>query len=375
MLLEPAAAVAATAATLDADTASTQAETPVPAEPAADVEEIPAPVEPAPVEPAPVEPAPEPMPPTVSEQLRQDVRSVLQQARRGALETVDLSYKGIDDDLLRELCLALRHAPHVTSLNLRNNKFTDAGVIELAEAVSHPDSNVTELTIRNNNITDVGAARIADALKFSPLLVLHLGNCKLTDEGASALGRALPGTALMQLFLSVNHIQELGACVLAESLLADTKLETLGLHCNTIGDIGAKAFADVLASNKTVQYLSFGDCGITDSGAFALAMGVRDNAKNRGVLNYIDFNDNPMTERGEEALASACYIIGQEVGEWTPAAAARKLQGLIDNDRKEQEAYAAAQNVRMRHTTADHDQWPHHLTFAHPRRLYSTTRR
>ena len=111
--------------------------------------------------------------------------------------------------------------------------------------------------------------------------------------------------------------------------------------------------------NKCIQYLSFGDCGISDSGAFALAMGVRDNAKNRGMLNYIDFNDNPMTTRGEEALASACYIIGQEVCEWTPAAAARKLQSLIDNDRREQAAYSAAQQVSHRRQPACFSPRPH----------------
>eukprot|EP00049_Salpingoeca_infusionum_P012521 m.229081 g.229081 ORF g.229081 m.229081 type:complete len:164 (+) comp15203_c0_seq2:1986-2477(+) len=93
----------------------------------------------------------------------------------------------------------------------------------------------------------VGAKAIAASVQFSSLQHLNLRNNHIGDVGAEALFQSLSSQATITYFnLYGTQFGDRGARACAECIKANKHLTVFGIHYNKIGDAGAQAIADAL---------------------------------------------------------------------------------------------------------------------------------
>jgi len=142
---------------------------------------------------------------------------------------------------------------HVKKLNLSANKFTIEGLIPLTDAL-HNNDTLQTINLSYLGIEDEGAKAIAEALKVNKTLkTLNLKYNKISDEGAKAIAEALKvNTTLTTIHLNHNNIGPEGAKDLAEALKVNTTLTEMDLTYNNIKPQMLNTFQNVLSSTRTI---------------------------------------------------------------------------------------------------------------------------
>jgi Leucine-rich repeat (LRR) protein len=135
------------------------------------------------------------------------------------------SFDLLDEDMVDLISVLSSPDTTIESINLSENKITDAGTASLAIAVSSIP-RLKELDLSYNEITAVGAGYFAD----TTLEELHLSHNAIGDEGA----RALSTSKMKKLGLRSCGITDVGAASLSKGtfgslLLTTNQVTTTGL--------------------------------------------------------------------------------------------------------------------------------------------------
>ena len=277
---------------------------------------------------------------------------------------LDLSYSGLGDLEMKAVIEALKHVPHLISLNLSGCKLSQTSMVHLSEKLSCT-SELSSLSIDSN--LDIGAEGIkalakglqkiakleylslrsanrttgkasdtskvvytslGQAFAHCPRLsrldlsanLLHqgsfVGSCikeapKLTsldlsgnafqDEGAKSLAKVLPSLkTLTELFLDKNQMTCVGLKTLSESLKLTPNLRKLSLQYNLIADAGLAGLADSVADIPQMLSLFLGYNNITEAGVSSLCQSFMF----LGELQNLDLKGNLVSEGGISELAA-----------------------------------------------------------------------
>jgi hypothetical protein len=187
-------------------------------------------------------------------------------------------------------CAVMAHIFHssgalvnLTTLDLRENKIGDAGMVSLAGALSRGAlANIESLNLHSNKIGDAGMAALANALS------------------SGALGN------LQELIIGVNKIGDGGMAALVGALVSGAldNLQALSLVRNQIGDRGMKAFAGALSSGvlDKLTYLSLDSNDIGDAGMAALAGAISSGALPGCMWMSISVCGNPANQEALQAV-------------------------------------------------------------------------
>lgn len=167
----------------------------------------------------------------------------------------------------------------------------DDYAIAAAEALRHPNCKVESIDFVNLGITDVGARALGTAMPFSSTLqVLYLGLNKITGVGAKFLAAgAAQSKTLKKLHLSGNAT--LGPDGVKAFAECNPPLELLDLEDTGIGNEGMCFVSELLLKTQTLQHLSVGWNGISDTGPIANALAVNSSLKTLSMVNK-DINDH-----------------------------------------------------------------------------------
>ena len=182
----------------------------------------------------------------------------------------------------------------ITSLDITRNCISDArsNITAIAESMKNC-TNLQKLNVSYNNFGDAGAAALAHCLKhLINIRTLSMRCTGIGDAGARSLAEVSTGTnALLiercvNLDMSYNHIGDIGAVAVAESLRYSTSLRELNLTGNKIGDEGAMAIIRATIARKGLQ-LHIANHRITEN--FSTSM-------NQGNCHILDINSNMLEE-------------------------------------------------------------------------------
>jgi len=203
-----------------------------------------------------------------------ETNDICSSLRQNSIRLLSIRGCKLHDKNYRQIMESLKENSSLSHLNL-NLGVVDSKerVIWLSEGLKN-NTGIETLLLHGNPIRDEGLSILVPALeKHQGISNLDLGDCLIGDDGLAALcGLAKPSnkknSSLLQLTLTGNRdITQSGWAQLAMSLAYCTNLNKLYLDYNNIGDFGAGLFAVSLSAAKSLEYIDFEGCGITDAGA------------------------------------------------------------------------------------------------------------
>jgi Ran GTPase-activating protein (RanGAP) involved in mRNA processing and transport len=187
------------------------------------------------------------------------------------------------DRFSRIVPLLRRNDPIINCINMSLIELTDDMTAQLVEALNN-NTFICKLVLQENRISLASCKRIFDLLLSHPKLNnLEITDNQLGDDALEYLSRILceipPNRELISLTLRKNAIGPAGAGHLAHALERNVPVHWLDLRYNSgITDCGVARLALALPKNTHLGGLDLIQSGCGDSGAFALADALSENA-------------------------------------------------------------------------------------------------
>ncbi|EGZ06680.1 hypothetical protein PHYSODRAFT_387316, partial [Phytophthora sojae] len=273
----------------------------------------------------------------------------------------DFSHQGLDDNFIVRFAACLPELPLVESINVCDNRLTDAGISCLLRALENKPhltsldvssnpmgidaANVLRGYIRSNlctlrvlalneiSLSDQECARLAKALEHNKSIerLLIRGNQvglqvlaskvknpvdevdedeeeddddkpKKAVTGGQALGTMLAANLTLQhIDLAWNQLRAAGTAFIAAALPMNYQLRELDLSYNSLGNKGALSLAHALRSGARLRRLTLSYNGISPRGGVGLASGLAVNSS----LAMLVLDGNPLGAQGGKALMHA----------------------------------------------------------------------
>lgn len=200
------------------------------------------------------------------------------QGSRCVVQYVKLENCGITVEVLRAFLTAVGNDGTNSRLeifDLSKNPIGDAGATILADALAL--WNVSTVTATGPTATAGGAAVLAnDAALTSSIRTLELRNCRIGPQGATAIGKMLGtqrGCRLTSLNLDENKLRYAGIVEICSGLAVNKQLRLLSIADNNINAEGGQVLAQTLRANTTLETLQAGKNYLSESmPALALAL-------------------------------------------------------------------------------------------------------
>ena len=172
------------------------------------------------------------------------------------MKTMDISDCRITDAGAVEIAdaLAVNSSLKVLTMN-RNDSVTAAGWVEFFNRLSDSACSLEELNIHSSEIDDEGAAALVDLLdSLITLKCLKLTHCNvITTNGWRAIARVPQRSSVTTLDLGGDNINDETVISCAMALASNKCLRNLTLNGGEITDRIWRAFTNVLCDNSSVQ--------------------------------------------------------------------------------------------------------------------------
>uniref|UniRef100_A0A668A310 NACHT domain-containing protein n=1 Tax=Myripristis murdjan TaxID=586833 RepID=A0A668A310_9TELE len=214
----------------------------------------------------------------------------------------------LDCSLTKSCCASLASAlksnPHLTELDLSENKLQDSGVKLLSAGLESPNCRLETLRLSGCRLSKSCCASLASALKSNPHLTeLDLSKNKLQDSGVELLSAGLesPNCRLETLRLWSCELTKSSCASLASALKSNPHLTELDLSENELQDSGVKLLSALVESpNCRLETLRLRFCWLTESSCASLASALKSNRH----LTELDLSYNKLQDSGVKLLSA-----------------------------------------------------------------------
>ena len=272
----------------------------------------------------------------------------------GTSTTLQLSHQGIGDKMAAVLAGSLPDLPLVQTLDLRDNRLSDAGLhlllkslsvmssltdIKLSQNVVGPRSTASllsfiesptcklvSITLSSISADDdwvalfVKALRASRVIKSVDLSNNQIGGSLAMSRGVDPAAQASDGLpladyvgsstcSLSTLRLSWNMLSSQQAVAFCKALAHNKSLTYLDLSYNALGHDGGEALGDAMLDNRSLRTLLLAHNGIDSTACFTICAGILENL----ALRHVCLDGNPIGERGAKALMLVPVVAGSRV--------------------------------------------------------------
>ncbi|XP_029925623.1 NACHT, LRR and PYD domains-containing protein 12-like, partial [Myripristis murdjan] len=180
-----------------------------------------------------------------------ELLSALVESPHCSLKTLRFSGCELSETHCETVALALKSNPHLTELDLSENQLQDSGVELLSAGLESPNCRLEILRLRSCMLSKSSCASLASALKSNPHLTeLDLSENRLQDSGVELLSAGLesPNCRLETLRLSECSLTESSCVSLASTLKSNLHLTELDLSYNELQDSGVELLSALVES-------------------------------------------------------------------------------------------------------------------------------
>ncbi|XP_062286449.1 protein NLRC3-like [Scomber scombrus] len=214
-----------------------------------------------------------------------------------------LSDCGLSETHCEVLASALKSNPHLTYLDLSENKLSDSSVKRLSAGLESPNCRLKTLLLDDCGLSETHCEVLASALKSNPHLTdLDLRRNKLSDSSVKRLSAGLesPNCRLKTLILSDCGLSETHCEVLASALKSNPHLTDLDLSNNKLSDSSVKRLSAGLESpNCRLKTLILWHCSLSKISCDYLASALKSNSSH---LSYLDLTGNNLKDSDMKQL-------------------------------------------------------------------------
>ncbi|XP_053177435.1 NACHT, LRR and PYD domains-containing protein 14-like [Scomber japonicus] len=202
-----------------------------------------------------------------------------------------LSDCGLSESHCEVVASALKSNPHLTFLDLSNNKLSDSGVKLLSAGLESPNCKLKTLRLEDCSLSEISCASLVSAVKDNPshLRELDLRGNKLQDTVVKLLCDFLksPDCKLEDLGLEDCSLSEISCASLVSAVKDNpSHLRELDLRGNKLQDSVMKLLCDFLKSpDCKLEDLGLRDCSLSEISCVSLASALKDNPSHLRELN------------------------------------------------------------------------------------------
>ena len=208
--------------------------------------------------------------------------------RSSATSNLNLTNLGITD----------QHVPHIinrsssavwTKLWMNFNKLSDAGVLELVNALANNNhvSRIEELCLANNKLSNISAVQLSQVFAREPnsLRVLDLaGNRKINDESMPALANLIQvSPSLAKLTLTGISMTDAGAAILLNAVQS-SNVKYLRVGSDKLSDATVELLESIVRHSCVVQAIVMGPPELSKDKLEQLARLVRVKSSDSGQI-------------------------------------------------------------------------------------------
>ncbi|XP_053179057.1 uncharacterized protein LOC128362340 [Scomber japonicus] len=216
------------------------------------------------------------------------------------LETLELESCGLSETQCEVLASALKSNLHLLELDLSNNKLSDSSVKRLSAGLESPNCR-----LKDCGLSETQCEVLASALKSNPHLTeLDLSNNKLSDSSVKRLSAGLesPNCRLKTLRLVSCRLSKISCDYLASALMSNpSHLRVLDLRENNLKDSDVKQLSDLQQSpDCRLETLILYDCGLSETHCEVLASALKSNPH----LTELDLNYNELSDSSVKRLSA-----------------------------------------------------------------------
>ena len=231
----------------------------------------------------------------ITEEAGEALASVVMHNTR--LEELHVSGNNLGKGMLT-VAKALQHISSLRSLDLGNNNISEEVAGELALAISANEC-LEEMRLYNSKLTLSAIVILQSLSNITTLKYLNIKNNQITEEAGEALASVVMyNTRLEELHVSGNNLGK-GILTVAKALQHISSLRSLDLGNNNISEEVAGELALAISANECLEEIRLYDSKLSSS-----AIVILQSLGTISTLQYLNFNNNQMTEEAGEALAS-----------------------------------------------------------------------
>ncbi|CAK6980669.1 LOW QUALITY PROTEIN: NACHT%2C LRR and PYD domains-containing protein 14-like [Scomber scombrus] len=216
-----------------------------------------------------------------------------------------LSGCGLSESHCEVVASALKSNPHLTDLDLSNNKLSDSAVKLLSAGLESPNCKLKTLSLKDCSLSEISCASLVSAVKSNPSLLkaLYLDKNKLQDSVMEQLCdlRKSPDCRLETLGLKDCSLSEISCASLVSALKSNpSHLKLLNLSNNKLHDSVMELLCDFLESpDCRLDNLELDNCSLSEISCASLVSALKSNPSH---LRELILGGNKLQDSGMKLL-------------------------------------------------------------------------